>query len=264
MEHHKLFRIPDGGRNPKTDLFVKEKRKIAVTGTGRGSGVSLTTGLLAAWVRRHAPSEAVALAELGTPYFYEAYGVEKRFIHREFHRFYPLLAQKHSIRNVINMEEGINWVLHCPQDPLVRKEAWAPCVSDLLRLIHNVAGTFCLFDCSGVPSAVLWEILPEMDTVISVVDPLPSSLIPATAAIERMRLEVPHAIWVVNKMNKGVHKGELKRFMGHAEWVEIPCLAPEDLYRAQYNCVLPYSVLPVRQKTEASLKAVWAKPGMLI
>ena len=97
MEHHKLFRIPDGGRNLKTDLSVKEKRKIAVTGTGRGSGVSLTAGLLAAWIQHHALSEAVALAELGTAYFYEAYGVEKRFIHRDFLPFYQLMAQKRSI-----------------------------------------------------------------------------------------------------------------------------------------------------------------------
>ncbi|HCU08494.1 MAG TPA: hypothetical protein DF480_05990 [Clostridiales bacterium] len=263
MEHHKLFRIPDGGRNRIMDPFVKENRKIAITGPGRGSGVSLTAGLLAAWIRHHAPSEAVALAELGTAYFYEAYGVEKRFIHRDFHSFYQLMAQKRNIKNVSNTEEGINWVLHCPQDSFEQQIEWVPCVSDMLRLIHNISGTLCLFDCSGVPSTVLWEVLPEMDAVICVLDPLPSSLIPATADIERMRLAVPDTVWMVNKMNRGVHKGELKRFLGNVEWVEMPCLPLEDLYRAQYNCVLPYSVLPVRQKTEESLKALWTQLGSL-
>ncbi|MFA7462723.1 MAG: hypothetical protein WCY59_06250, partial [Anaerovoracaceae bacterium] len=61
------------------------------------------------------------------------------------------------------------------------------------------------------------------------------------------------------KMNKGVHKGELKRFPGKVPWEEIPCLPPEDLYRAQYNCVLPYALLPVKQKTDAPLRQLWTQ-----
>ena len=75
--------------------------------------------------------------------------------------------------------------------------------------------------------------------------------------IERIRLESPDALWVVNKMNRGVHKGELKRFLGGVPCLEIPFLAPEELYRAQYNCQLPYCLPSVRQKAEPALQALW-------
>jgi hypothetical protein len=98
-----------------------------------------------------------------------------------------------------------------------------------------------------------------MDAVICVVDPIPSGLIPAASEIERLRLKCPRGIWVINKMNRGVHRGELKRFLGGVDWIEIPYLAPEHLYRAQYNCVLPYSLSPVRQQTEGPLEALWRR-----
>lgn len=259
MEHATFFRIPENRRNLDATPSVKEKRNIAVTGTGRGSGVSLIAGLLAAWIRRHESGETVTLAELGIPYFYDAYGVEKRFLHREFIPFYRMIVQKRSIKNLSNTEEGINWVLRCPADRETQDDSNGLSVADRLRLIHNVSGTLRLFDCSGMPVDQLWEILPEMDAVVCVVDPLPSGLIPAAGKVERLRLDAPHVVWVVNKMNKGVHKGELKRFLGKVPWEEIPCLPPEDLYRAQYNCVLPYALLPVKQKTDAPLRQLWTQ-----
>ncbi len=259
MDHHILFRTPDGARNRTAPLPVKEERKIALLGASPGSGVSLASGLLAAWLREHAPKEAITLIELGSSYFYEAYGVEKRFIHRDFHRFYELMAQKSGIKGLSNIEEGINWVLRCPGDPSAGKRDSMAAVTDMLRLVYNVAGTLRLFDCSGVPFSLLWEILPEMDAVICVVDPIPSGLIPAASEIERLRLKCPRGIWVINKMNRGVHRGELKRFLGGVDWIEIPYLAPEHLYRAQYNCVLPYSLSPVRQQTEGPLEALWRR-----
>lgn len=259
MDHHVLFRIPDSGRNRTATLPVKEDRKIAVLGTGPGSGVSLTAGLLVSWLRQHVPGEAVTLIEMGSSYFYEAYGVEKRFMHRDFYRFYELMAQKSSIKGLSNMEEGINWVLRCPEDSSPGKNGSIAAAADMLRLVYNIAGTLRIFDCSGVPIPALWEVLPEMDAVICVVDPLPSKLIPAASEIERLRLECPRGIWVINKMNSGVHRGELKRFLGGVDWVEIPSLAPEHLYRAQYNCVLPYTISPVRQQTDRLLEALWRR-----
>lgn len=256
MDQEKLFRMPDRSGNREALPAVKEKRKIAVAGAGRGSGVSLLTGLLAAWAAAHKPREAVTLAELGSPYFYEAFGIGKRFLQRDFYPFYTLMAQQRSIKGLSNCEEGIRWALRCPGE-YADPTAPGPSVLERLRLIHNLEGTLLLFDCSGLSLEALWEILPEMDAVVFVADPLPSTLIPAAGLVDRIRMERPDAVWVLNKMNRGVHRGELQRFLGRVSCLEIPCLAPEDLCRAQYNCQLPYSIASVRQKTGSGLKELW-------
>lgn len=250
MHTRKIFRIPDRSRR-ETDAVLETKR-IAVTGAGRGTGVSLIAGLLAAsFCRRE--GQPTALVELGTPYFYEAVGMERRFLHRDFHLMHRLVAQHRSIQHLANVEEGINWVLRHPKDGLPDVQNGQAAAIEALRLVHNVAGGTVIFDCSGLPGEWLRDILPDMDFVVCVIDPMPTCLIPAAGDIDRIRLDAPQPVFVVNKMNRGVHRGEVKRFLQGIDWAECPLLEASDLYRAQYNCVLPYSLPGVKRATVALL-----------
>jgi len=255
MKSNALFRIPDITRNRLCTPDVQDTIRTAVIGAGSGSGVSLVSGLLAAWIRRTLSGETVALVELGTPYFYEAYGIEKRFLYRDFHPIHTYAAEKKSIRRLTNIEEGINWILHSPDD--AQAQDVKMCADVALRLVHNTAGSVCLFDCSGMGRHV-WDIASEMDVTVCVLDPLPTKLLPFAQEIECIRLNAPNPVFVVNNMNRGVHRGELKRFLCGIDWIELPHLQAEDLYRAQYSCILPYSIPSVQIAANEALSKLWA------
>lgn len=253
MENNKLFRTPEKLRNKKSISAVKDVKRVAIVGIGSHSGASFVTGLLAAVFSCHSFSEEeVSIIELGSPYFFEAYGIEKRFIQREFLNFYDILYQKGRIKGLKNIEDHINWVLRCPLKQLSEDSQ----IADTFRLIHNVAGTLLLFDCSAVCESLLWDILPEMDTIIAVIDPLPSKLIPQGPFIQRLRLTLPQTVFVVNKMNKGVHKGELRRFLQGVDFYPLPLVTASGLYKAEYNCVLPYAIPEIRSEIEVPLRAL--------
>lgn len=253
MENNKLFRIPDKVRNKKRISTVKDVKRIAIVSVGGHTGASFVTGLLAAFLStRAAFEEEVSIIELGSSYFYEAYGIEKRFIQREFIRFYDILFHKGRIKGLRNSEDNINWVLRCP---LTQFEEDAN-TSDTFRLIHNVAGTLLFFDCSAVPEKRLWDILPEMDAILAVIDPLPSKLIPQGPFIQRLRFTLPQTVFVANKMNKGVHRGELNRFLDGIDFYPLPLVDAPCVYKAEYNCILPYGIPDIRKEVEKPLKAL--------
>lgn len=250
MENNKLFRNPDKIWNIKGASPVKSVKRIAVIGVGQGVGVSFVAGALASAFSCRPADEEVSIIELGTSYFYEAYGIEKRFIQREFIRFYDALLCKKNIKGLRNIEDNVNWILHCPLDRTDREL----CIADFLRLIHHAEGTLLFFDCSSVCEKFLWDILPEMDAVVAIIDPLPSKLIPGGALIQRLRFVFPKTIFVVNKMNQGVHKGELKRFLKGIDVCSIPLLHAQWLYKAEYNCLLPYAIPNIQTEISQPLK----------
>ena len=78
-------------------------------------------------------------------------------------------------------------------------------------------------------------------------DPLPTKLIPSFSEAERLRLSFPEAAVVLNRMNRGVHKAELRRFLGAGKAAEIPALPAEAVYKAEYNCVPVYSSAEIKK-----------------
>jgi hypothetical protein len=43
-------------------------------------------------------------------------------------------------------------------------------------------------------------------------------------------------VWIVNKMNRGVDRKELSRFLGAREPVIIEAIEAEDIYASEYSC----------------------------
>lgn len=208
---------------------MKERFTIAVADASPGCGASFICGLLAAQKCR---TESVSLVELGKPYFYAALGMDRRFSLRSFQSYVKMLESGKGIRSISNMDEKVNWIL-------LRPEEKAPEGPELFRLISSVPGETVIFDCSGVSDELLKQILPEMDKVYMAVDPLPTKLLGSYRRLEIFRLLLPEMELVVNKMNSGVHKSELRRFLGSRNFSELPLVDPSILYKAEYNCLLP-------------------------
>lgn len=201
-------------------------KKIAVVPAVSGAGASFTAAQMALFER-----SKVNVIELGKPYFYLAYGMEKRFMGRPFVFFEDELMSG-GISGIDNSEFGINWLLRRENSPALDQEA-------LLKTICFPPSGVSIFDFSSVDETKTISCLSEMDEIYLVIDPLPTKLISSAAYIEKLCLLFPSAKILVNKMNKGVHKNELRNFLGHSKIKEIPFYPPEEIYRAEYNCCPP-------------------------
>ncbi|MDO5332282.1 MAG: hypothetical protein Q4E99_06335, partial [Bacillota bacterium] len=91
------------------------------------------------------------------------------------------------------------------------------------------------YDFSGVDEGLVLSLISEMDEAYIVIDPLPSKLLKSARFIEKLKLSYPKAVFVVNRMNKGVHKPELKKFLG-TDFIEVPAYPIDQIYGAEYNC----------------------------
>ncbi|MBQ2042219.1 MAG: hypothetical protein II485_03450, partial [Firmicutes bacterium] len=175
----------------------------------------------------------------GLPYFFHALDVPRRFP-SGFLFYEDLLRDKKSLLSVRNMYGGLDLLLRRPDaGGLVSPMA-------VCRLPEDAA----VFDLSGADDAYLDEVLPEMDEVMLVVDPLPGRLLLGEERLRRVLMEYPDARIIVNKMNAGVHRAELRRFLGNARTTEIPFIDPPLIYRAEYSCVLPAELPAVRRALE--------------
>ena len=207
-----------------------DRIRIGVAGISPGCGTSFISALIASLCVKAGKS---TLVELGTPYFYIALGMEKRFLGRDFIFFRNALEGREKLRKINNREENINWLLRKPSD----REELHP--GKLFRLINSAPGDHCTFDCSGMSGGALEDVLAEMDYVVLVADPLPSKLIAGISAFERLCLLFPDAVAVINKMNPGARRSELRRMFGSRNLIELPHLSPKTIYSAEYDCALP-------------------------
>lgn len=226
MSDNLLFRIP----NRLYDEAAKEEARlrIAVVGASSGAGASYVSSV----ILRKGPFSGIApdglrsLAELGTPYFYMALGMDKRFAGRDFYYY----EDSGPLR--LNMELGYNWYLRAP-------ESGPASAASMFRAAYTAPGGMVVFDFSGLQtSEQLLPLLAVMDVIYLVIDPLPTRLIPAQDVIDRIRVHYPEAELVVNKFNRGIHRGELSRFLGTSDFFTVDAVSCEALCRAEYNCSL--------------------------
>ena len=202
--------------------------KIAVVPACSGAGASFVCSYLLSEGLFDAPTPkgTKTLVELGNPYFFSALGMDKRFAGRNFFDYTK------GGKFEYNTELGVNWYLKLPTSQPVD----SPCI---LRTVCRAPGNLVIFDCSGLcASPLLSDVLPDMDIVYLVVDPLPSRLLSSCGFIESIRSEYPRTELVVNKYNKGIHRGELNAFLSTNNYHILDAVPFERIYRAEYNCQL--------------------------
>ncbi len=222
----RLFRTPDISMDRDPEL--KEAYKVAVVGCCEGAGASFVSScvLQHGLFEDHIPEGLRTLCETGKGYFYLALGFDKRFAGRDFRDF-----SSHG-KHELNMELGYNWYVLRPGEGPAEDR-------DILRKLYNAAGSFIVYDCSGlIGRDILWDILGEADMIYLVIDPMPTKLISSRRFIDGIRARYPETELVVNRFAKGIHRGELSKFLETRDYHTLPCVPIEKLYRAEYNCLL--------------------------
>jgi len=166
-----------------------------------------------------------------------------------------------TVRGITNIDDGINWILHKPKDKNTvnnqDKESYSQRNSNNLRMIHHAAGD--IISCDFEMHGQVMELLPDMDVLIVVIDPMPSSLLAGFQMLAYCKSleEKGHRIfWIVNKDNGGINKRELHQFLKLKELHYIPLIKGDELYSAEYNCLLPISSRQIRIALESPLNKI--------
>ena len=91
------------GRDSEKKEVVKERIKIGVVGCSSGAGASFVATSLAYYIAQYTERKAAYVQiEDGKHDVYDALGMDKRFIGREFVDFYALLAEGKKIKSEEN------------------------------------------------------------------------------------------------------------------------------------------------------------------
>lgn len=226
-----------------------EKLKIGIVGISGNAGASFVTGCLARYLantKKHTP----AVIELGKGSLYDTYGMDKRFAGRPYFHFYKALEENKSVRGIQNMDEGINWILRSPEEEKINLT-----FEQKLRLASHAKGNVILCDLQGEREED-YQLLQSMDQIIAVIDPLPSKMLEGYGRLCTLKAyEANHGeiIYVINKFNKGVNKRQMLDFLNLKNPVFIPLVNVENIYTAEYNCKIPYTMSEVKSVLQSPL-----------
>lgn len=238
---------------PETERAEGSSLRIGVLPGSRGDGATLIALGLAQYIsrRRIKEKDRVSYLEfrgsLPGPTVFDWTGMEKRFVGRGFHDFFGMAESNQPFRNLLNLDEGINWILPLPGSPQPKR--------DLIgKLLRRSPGNILLCDFSNVPH--IREHLADMDVLILVVDPSPSGLLaslPVLSELRKMEESGMPVIRVVNRWNEGIEKREVLRFLQDREPVQVPVIPYEYICRSQFGCMLPLQDSAIRPLLEPAL-----------
>ncbi|MBK5245857.1 MAG: hypothetical protein JJE49_01135 [Peptostreptococcaceae bacterium] len=243
-----------------------ERMKIGVVPLCQGAGATLvatsTSKLLSGNKNIKVTFvEIVKEKDIGSKYTYDSLGIDKRFAGRNFNDLFQLNLLGKTTRGITNIDDGINWILHKPKVNKTEnkngKESNTEGNFDNYRIINNAPGDVII--CDFEIHSQMMELLPDMDALIVVIDPMPSSLLAGfqTLAYCKSLEEKGHRIfWVVNKYNGGINRRELHQFLKLKELHYIPFIKADELYSAEYNCMLPVCGRQIKIALENTLNKI--------
>ena len=241
--------------NKDTDFF--QRIKIGVVPACQGAGatfVSTSIAKLLSETDRFKVSyvEVAKEKEAGNKMIYDSLGMDKKFVGRRFTDFYSRALEGEPSRGLTNIDEGVNWILQTPG-----KKSKKLGSLENLKIINNAPGDVIVCDFSL--HMEMMELLTDMDVLIVVIDPMPSALIGGFEMLslcKSLEEKGKKVCWIVNKYNDGVNKREMLKYIKIRELFYLPLIPTEELYMAEYNCMLPVSARRVRSHLEAPINKI--------
>lgn len=210
-----------------------DRLRIGIVGLTDGAGAGFLASSLARW---YVTEESVkpTVVELGKTNLYDSLGMEKHFAESGFFSCQEQAVLGRSLRFRGNFHLGVNWLLMDKEEDLA--------FNHRLRLLSNSRGDLILILLSGIPEEELLQILPELDVLLLVIDPLPSCLIKGRSLFLALNMSEQPVIHIVNKRNHGIDERELKRYLGINRPIYLPFVPIEAVYSAEYSCRTVYDV----------------------
>ena len=243
---------------------IKLGSNIGVTGTGRQVGASLFAVMLTGFLGSFGLD--ICYTEIGVPrektaLLYDSFAMDQRFSAKGFVDFYELISKSKRVIGISNVESlafgeniqkrdvfagkgnklssgSIDWRLISPaniQEGVTLDE------KDFVRLQSIARGDYNIFDIDS--SSDFDFMLKDMDVLFVVASPLPSRMIREAERIKEFKLLADHIkiVWVINHMNSGVSKREIKRVFRNDNMLFIDELGVQNLYACEYKCTYPWA-----------------------
>ena len=226
----------------------RDKYKIGILGLSQGAGSGFLASVLAGAVSeegRYSP----AVLELGKGGLYEVLGMERRFAGRPYFSFHQAVTGSFRIRGQVNEDRGVNWMLLPRGEELEKLDLY-----EKLRLVENAAGDVVFCRLSGVPREELGRLLRDMDSILALIDPLPSAVAEGHDMACYLRSLGLPIHYVINKFNAGVDRRELLRYLKIKRPFYLPLLPGEVIYGAEYRCCSPWDLVPGKELLKEPLK----------
>lgn len=226
-----------------------EQHRIGVTGLGQGAGATFVATALAFYFRDQ--GRQVSYTECLNPaactgLLYDQIAMDKRFAHRDFEDIYRHLTEDEPIRRSWNKEEGIIWRLATPDNC---KDALTLEDKQKARLMAAAREEVCIFDLEADYS---WDdYVMDMDVVFVVADPLPSKLIRSRARyrmLKKLEFAGCRVIWIVNKMNPGVDKKQVKNYLKADNLLWMEAVEANLIYENEYLCRFHWQNTEIQKK----------------
>ena len=233
--------------------------RIGVTGLNEGNGATfIATSLACALAEK---KMSVAFAEiregmLTKPLLYDGLAMDRRFRSRTFHDIYGALKAEGSVRGVRNMDENINWLLMTHDSA---RQGFYLTEKEKLRLMGGVSEDVLICDIDDREDIEV--IMPELDLLIAVIDPMPSKILSAGKLITQIKAlksggAGPEVCWVINKFNKGVSRRRLAEYLKIRDAVKVPLIRSDWFYTAEYNCRIAYRQREICEKIKKPLEEI--------
>jgi hypothetical protein len=234
---------------------ISELTKIGVFSFIKSSGTSFIATSLAKYLA-DLRKNPVAFIDLkhdsgNESLLYHALGMDQRFASRKFISFYSEIKNRKYIRQLNNLDSGINWVLYTPLD---RDLGVKLTTVEEARLLNNVYGDWIVCD---LGSQYYQESMDEMDILIGVIDPKPSMLLSSKNYFRKLQLQElggRHLCWIINKYNKGVNTNLLKRHLKIKNPIAIPLIQEEWFYISEYRCRIPFDQDEIKKQTRLPIE----------
>ena len=202
---------------------------------------------------------------------YDAIGADRRFADRGYVSCYKRMAEGRGINGVVNMDEGINWLLRLPSE-----HARTLDLQQMTALIGNAEGDVILcdfsarlgFDCADEADRLdcLKKLLRDMTLIVLAVDPAPSKLLGGhgrLSAIKELEAASNSVLYVINKFGKSVNKRELYDYLKPKRKATIGIIDADELCEAEYNCKNPYGMPAVKRAATAAIEAALSAAGVI-
>lgn len=238
-----------------------EQKRIAVAGLSHCAGATTVASGLALFLA--GKGNSVSFVECADPgaaegLFFESCGMAMRFGPRPFTDVYQKLAMGETIREIRNMEQGVNWILATPED--VEREI----VLDGAmkgRLMQAPRGDFAVFDMDLRRDPGWKEWIADMDYLAAVLDPMPSRMMTngkALALLKSLEREMAGRFtWIINRVNRGISRRQVRRFLESGHILEVPDIPAEIAYGNEFCCRIHYEEDHFRNALDPVFHAIW-------
>ena len=153
------------------------------------------------------------------------------------------------------VKENTYWIVADPR--LQTIDSW--CYTKMMRLLYccKKAGVIIVDGGSNLNKDYIEALIPIVDLVVAVIDPLPAQIIKAKNNITKLlnhKNEGSNIIFAVNKWSKRLPKNDFSRLISVKPQVYVPYVNQDSIYKAAYACTTIYSRPDIREQLQHPMK----------